>query len=86
MRRTGGAPLGYIGGTLEGTKLTNRSGRYGAESTVTTATLEATAELPMQWIEQRAPHPQRRCARGQLQRRAQQGARGRSARKAAFDA
>ncbi|HVV86008.1 MAG TPA: hypothetical protein VHE35_23270 [Kofleriaceae bacterium] len=41
----GGAPLGFLGGTLEGTKLTNRSGRYGAESTVTPATLDAAAAL-----------------------------------------
>jgi hypothetical protein len=41
----GGAPLAYIGGTVHGTLLTNRSGRFGHESTVTPAHLEAAKDL-----------------------------------------
>ena len=42
---TGGAPMAFIGGTIYDTLLTNRSGRYGYESTVTLTTLENAADL-----------------------------------------
>jgi hypothetical protein len=41
----GGAPLAYIGGTIYGSTITNASGRFGHESTVTTETLANTARL-----------------------------------------
>lgn len=41
----GGAPTAYIGGDIQGTTLTNGSGRFGFEDTVTRAHLDAAAAL-----------------------------------------
>jgi hypothetical protein len=43
---SGGAPLAYLGGDItHGTRISNGSGRYGYESTITQANLQATADL-----------------------------------------
>jgi hypothetical protein len=41
----GGTPMAYIAGTIHGTIVTNASGRFGHESTVTTQTLSAVKKL-----------------------------------------
>jgi hypothetical protein len=42
---TGGSPLAYIAGTVRGTIVTNASGRYGFENTVTAEALENVKDL-----------------------------------------
>ncbi|HUQ08151.1 MAG TPA: hypothetical protein VM261_36900 [Kofleriaceae bacterium] len=43
---TGGAPFAYVGGEItHGTRISNRSGRFGHESTITQANLQAAADL-----------------------------------------
>jgi hypothetical protein len=43
---SGGAPFAYVGGEVtHGTTISNRSGRFGHESTITQANLQATADL-----------------------------------------
>lgn len=40
-----GAPVAFLGGTIAGTVLTNRSGRFGRETSITRAHLEGAAAL-----------------------------------------
>jgi hypothetical protein len=42
---SGGAPLAYVGGEIHDATLSNRSGRFGHESTITQANLQAAADL-----------------------------------------
>jgi len=41
----GGGPVAFIGGDIQGTTITNGSGRFGFEATVTAADLDAAAAL-----------------------------------------
>jgi hypothetical protein len=61
---SGGAPFAYLGGEItHGTTISNSSGRYGRESTVTQANLQATADLfncygiPITTIDYEPPWP-----------------------------
>ena len=42
---SGGSPFAYVGGEIHNTTLSNRSGRFGHETTITQANLQATADL-----------------------------------------